>query len=242
MDRESGWGRAVWRFVRGRTPPSDFEDWLFSDPALEDFFGKALYLELISANYRSHDEVDVLRGALQAQEAKFCSHKCLCSYLDDTEVVDMGQHEPVFATLQELRRRGAPYWWLSMARCSECDQSWLVGAEERQNDVFCLRKLDNEAVERVFEDDTWPSDLDTYEVMLQLGRAAGRSVTFVDPLGSLSLSSTIADLAKARPGIRLSEIAALLNLDPEVARVISRKVIDETGVQIDLNHASGRLR
>jgi hypothetical protein len=48
-------------------------------------------------------------------------------------------------------------------------------------------------------------------------------VDFADPYES-SLTTTIADLAYARPGIGLSEIASLLNLDMELARALARRV------------------
>jgi hypothetical protein len=58
---------------------------------------------------------------------------CLCAGLNNVVVVDMGREsEKVFAALLEVKKRGKPYWWLSVYRCYVCEQSWLVAQEERQ--------------------------------------------------------------------------------------------------------------
>jgi len=110
----------------------------------------------------------------------------------------------------------------------------LVGQEERQNDVFCLRRLDRAEAKRLMDHNIWPRDFDTYEALLRLGHDAGRAVRFADPEGAASLRWTITDLAKARPRIRASELGSLLNLDPDVVRVLAERAIRDDGVEIDL--------
>ncbi len=105
-----------------------------------------------------------------------------------------------------------------------------------------MRRLEPEIAERVLKDDAWPQDFDRYETLLRLGLEAGKRWRFVDPLNS-SLPWTAADIAKERPGISVSEIAELLNLDPDLAKKIARKAVKEKKVKITFDgKRSGRLR
>jgi predicted transcriptional regulator len=157
---------------------------------------------------------------------------CLCAGLNDTIVVDMGdESDKVFASLSEVKKRGQPYWWLSVYQCYVCQQSWLVGQEERQNDVMCLQKLDLATMQNVLNNSQWPATFDHYKDLLRLGLQAGKQVWFLDPLNS-SLRWTISDLAKENPGINVSEIAKLLNLKIDLAVELANKATREDGVQI----------
>ena len=123
-------------------------------------------------------------------------------------------------------------WWLWCGECTRCGQWWLIGQEERQNDVFCLRRLADAERTALVDTDRWPSDFDTYEALLRLGLEAGWTVRFVDPEQAKSLRWTIEDLAKARPGIRVSQLARLLNLDMELAETLARRAVREDGAVI----------
>jgi hypothetical protein len=149
---------------------------------------------------------------------------CECGRLDDLAVVPMGHHDEVFRTLHLVRKRGMPQWWLGACTCSACGQTWLVAQEERQNDIFILRRLDTATARRLLGDGVWPPDFDRFERLLEIGRAAGHSVRFADVADS-TLLHTVADLARERPGIRVSELASLLNLDPAVAAELARQVV-----------------
>ena len=59
----------------------------------------------------------------------------------------------------------------------------------------------------------------------------------MDPMSSGALNGIFQDLAEARPGIRVSELATLLNLDLELASALARKIAQETGVIIEFDHA-----
>lgn len=149
---------------------------------------------------------------------------CECGRLDDLAVIPMGHHDGVFSTLQLARKRGMPQWWLGACTCSACGQTWLVAQEERHNDLFILRRLDAVAAGRLLGNGVWPPDFDRFETLLEIGRAAGRSVRFADVTDS-PLMHTVADLARERPGIRVSELAALLSLDPATAAELARRVV-----------------
>jgi hypothetical protein len=169
---------------------------------------------------------------------------CLCARVPGLAVIGMGSSlhagagelsDAVLETFETVKERGQPYWWASLQRCSVCGQRWLVAQEPRQNDVFCLRKLDIQQSIAIENDDQWPSDFDNYEQLLELGSRAGHSVRFVDPLEAGSLNWTVEDLARARPGIRVTEIARLLNLEPRIASILAKRVASATGVAIEFD-------
>lgn len=149
---------------------------------------------------------------------------CECGRINDLAVVPMGRHDEMFRTLQLVRRRGMPWWWLGACTCSACGQTWLVAQEERHNDLFILRRLDAVTARRLLGEDVWPPDFDRFETLLEIGREAGHTVRFPKAADS-PLMHTIADLARERPGIRVSELAVLLNLDPATAAELARQVV-----------------
>jgi hypothetical protein len=51
-----------------------------------------------------------------------------------------------------------------------------------------------------------------------------------------SLAWTIVDLAKERPGITISEIATLLNLDMDVAKELAKKAAKNERIQINFEN------
>lgn len=195
-----------------------------------------MYLAAISTDYRSAEAVDLLRDELRTFARAASPFACRCIELPDVAIVNMGEEgDVVLHTIDEIKWRREPYWWLSVRRCRACDQWWLVAQEERHNDVFCLRRLDPEQGTSIVDDDVWPSDFDTYEALLEIGVKAGCSVRFVDPLGSSSLSSTVEDLARTRPGIRVSEIARLLNLGTDLAATLAKRVVREKRLSIEID-------
>jgi hypothetical protein len=160
--------------------------------------------------------------------------QCKCATLSALAVVDMGQHEEIFRSLTKIRKRGDPCWWLYASECSACKTLWVVAQEERQNDVFIMRKLDGPAAELLMRDNVWPPDFERYEALLEIGRDYGRAVRFLD-IEDSSLPYTMADLARERPGIAVSRLAWLLNLAPDAALDLARKVVAREGVDIALD-------
>ena len=225
----------IWKFIRGDLSVKVFEKWLYSEDQLETMFGKALYFDVISANYSDNESIYQIKQLLSKFAHTSYPQKCHCIELPDVAVVDMGEDsEKVFQHHVEIKKRGEPYWWLYVNKCRECYQVWLVASEERQNDLYCLRRLDHQSLEDVLNKNQWPSYFDTYETLLHIGRKAGRSVRFVDQLDS-SLSLTIADLARERPGILVSELAQLLNLEFELATELSKRAVRDEHVQINFD-------
>ena len=222
----------LWMFVRGDTAVDAFEPTIYDDSELEALLGPQRYLDLISARFSDPEQVDKVRAELRGWLLEMSPLTCQCVTLPDLAVVDMGDHEGVFATLEERARRGARYWWLALYTCGACSQGWLVAQEERQNDIFCMRRLGSETVSSILAGSAWPDEFDRYESLLDIGRRSGRSVRFVDPLGSSSLAATITDLARDRPGIKLSELCTLLNLEREVALELAKAVVAAEHVEI----------
>ena len=161
-------------------------------------------------------------------------NRCKCGTLHTLAVVDMGQHQAIFQSFERVRDRGPPYWWLYACECRVCKTTWVIASEQRQNDVFILRKLESPARELLLRDNVWPPDFERYEALLEIGRDYGRHVRFFD-LEDSSLPWTMADLARERPGIAVSRLAWLLNLAPETALSLARKVVARDGVQITLD-------
>lgn len=226
----------IWKFIRGDMCTSDFEQWVYFDPTVEKTLGKDLFFEIISTNFSSRDAVFCIKEKLKRFAISVSSLSCMCIQLSDIAVVDMGdESEKVFLTLKEIKKRGNPYWWLSLYQCRECQQSWLVASEERHNDVFCLYRIDTLTMKDVVNQNQWPTVFDHYERLLGIGLEAGKRVRFLDPLNSSSLHWTISDLAKDRPGICISEIAKLLNLDFGLAEDLARKVVREDRVHISFD-------
>jgi hypothetical protein len=212
----------LWQFVRGDTPPQVFEQWLYSAPQLEVVFGERLYMKSIETNFADRNAVGLLKKDLGVFAAKRDQGLCHCVRHPNLAVVDMGNHDDLFSTLERTCERGDPFWWLYVSGCTVCAQKWLVAQEERHNDVFIMKRIGSVEVKSIEENNLWPADFDRYEALLEIGNAAGCAVTYADPLDS-SLVWTVGDLAKARPGIRVSELASLLGVSIELAEALAQK-------------------
>ena len=224
----------IWRFLRGDMPVLEFEQWVYGEKTLESTLGPDLYLELISASFKSKDSAyqikEMLRGFAEARDMSACR----CIRVGRPGVIDMGHENGFFDSLEQIAVRGDPYWWLLAYRCRHCGTTWLVAQEERQNDLYCVHALVPSEAKLLSEQGSWPNYFDRYETLLRMGRDAGRSVSFLDPLTS-SMRYTVEDLAKERPGIRVSELASLLSLDQETAETLARRAESEAKVKIEFD-------
>jgi hypothetical protein len=219
----------LWRFVRGDMPPAAFEQWTCTTPALESELGAPLYLQAISASYRDPYQIDSVKKAVESFLRTCRPAPCACLEMRDLQVVPMGEHERRLKTAEAVERHGEPLWWLEIDRCSACGQWWLLAAEERQNDNYCLRRMTDVEAERVLAGGPWPTDFHQYETLVRLGIDAGHVFRFLHPMDT---RWTIALLARQRPGIRVSEIAKLVALDQETAAVVAREVVRLEGVDV----------
>ncbi|MCP3677889.1 MAG: hypothetical protein GY721_09955 [Deltaproteobacteria bacterium] len=122
----------LWRFARGDTAPRKFEQWLYSAADLEAALGEALYMSSIETDFNSRASVFQLKQDLFAFASAHDESRCQCVRHPNLTVVDMGEHEEFFSTLETTWERGQPYWWLFASECTSCVQRWLVASEERQ--------------------------------------------------------------------------------------------------------------
>ncbi len=166
---------------------------------------------------------------------------CVCVRLPEIAVILMGDYKVYWeVSLEEVKSRGEPYEWLSAQRCLGCGQLWLVGTECRHIDILCLHRLTPGEADRLLKENKWPSDFDKYAKLLRLGKEAGRIggwIEGMDPTLS-TIPWTIACLARESPGIHVSEIAELLNLNILVAKRFSEQVVKEKGLMITLDKDS----
>lgn len=227
----------LWRFVRGDEEPAEFEQWIYAHSVeLESRLGKQPALEVLATDFRSAAAVPAVRQVLREYAERVSELECRCITLPNVAVIDMGDDsERVLASIEQRRSRGEPLWWLWCSECTRCGQWWLVGQEERQNDVFCLRRLADAEATALIANDIWPPDFDSYEALLRLGLIAGKSVRFAEPEQDKSLRRTVADLARARPGIRVSELVDLLNLEIDIALTLAKRAVQDDRVTIDLD-------
>lgn len=133
----------LWRFVRGDAESAEFGQWIYGQSdQLESRLGKRPALDVLASDFRSPEAVAGVRRVLGEYAERVSDLKCRCITLPNVAVIDMGeQSEAVLGTIEERRSRGEPFWLLWCGECTRCGQWWLVAQEERQNDVFCLRRL-----------------------------------------------------------------------------------------------------
>ena len=158
---------------------------------------------------------------------------CKCKDLPQFAIIRMTECGEVIGHFEEVRRRGDPQWWLDASQCRSCGTFWLKAQEERQNDIILLRRLSQAQADQIQRENQWPPEFDQYETLLRLGHEAGYRASFIDPLKASSVAWTIGDLARQRPGIKVSEIAQLLNLDLKTAAVLVDKAVVEHDLNID---------
>ena len=103
-----------------------------------------------------------------------CELPCECPMFPGTVAIDMAHPGRALAPFRAIRRRGEPYWWLGVTRCAACNTPWLMAAEERQNDVFVLRRLSETQLGQIEACDSWPADFDEYETVVRLGSVVWR--------------------------------------------------------------------
>lgn len=159
-----------WCFIRGDLSVRAFEQWVYETSELESAFSDEFYLTLISVDYSLAEAVHVLRTQLQFEIADFAKRECECHTLSHTARIDMGYHEGVFKSLKEVASYGEPLWWLWLAKCSVCGQDWMIGNEERANDVFLMKRMTGSEATQVMSHNQWPDDFKEYDQLIQIDR------------------------------------------------------------------------
>lgn len=210
----------LWRFVRGELSVSEFEAALYnSENQFEQYLGKELYLTTAANNFQDKDSTFSLKKLLRSHLEHVDPNSCRCLEIQNLDAIGMGHEGNLFQLLTPVKDYGKPLWWLSLYKCNVCSQFWMIAQEERHNDVYLLKRLREEEARAIENDNLWPKDFARFEDLLRIGAQFGHRVQFVDLFNS-SLESSVSDLTAARPDITDEEVANLLNLDLETARLI----------------------
>ena len=114
-------GDTLWLYLRGDMAAGEFERWVYSEQRLEEFFGAALYLEVISTGFRSQTELDTLDRSLRGFAEKACAGYCRCASMRDKSVLPMLHHDDFFQSLEEKKERTNPTE-IHAKRCRDCGQ------------------------------------------------------------------------------------------------------------------------
>ncbi len=206
-----------------------FEQWLYAQQELEGALGEALYMSLISCEFSDKDAVWQLRNSLL--EILSFDEKCKCQRIRDLNSIPMGGEEladgkfffeAVFDSLDEIASYGPDKWWLSIYRCNQCDQNWMVAQEERIYDEFLFQRISASEAQQALQGQ-WPDTFWTYEKTLAVARKFTDAPQFFDPM-AYSLQSTVEGFLKERPEISNNEIANLLGLSAAHCAKLVQKV------------------
>lgn len=222
-----------WFFIRGDTSAQEFESWVYKTTELQILFGEDFYMTLISTDYSSTGPAFVLKRELKGVISGSLERDCCCHTLPNLADVGMGEHNHIFKSLLEKAKYGDPLWWLWLAECEACKQFWMIGSEERINDVFVMNRLSLSTAQKILNESIWPDDFKTFESLLRIGRERGHSVRFVDPI-SPALVSTVIDLATTKPGISVQEISKLLQISLEQTKALVTEAMKDSFIKIAL--------
>lgn len=215
----------LWAFVRGDIEPKAFEAWFFGQNGFEFTLGEELYFELLSADYQDRrDAIPKLREQLESVLEPLRNKRCECLKIKEMSAIDMGfdgYFEIVFEPLQEVVRYGEEKWWLSISNCSVCRTNWLVAEDQRIYDAYFMKRINGEAV-ALAQSGQWPTEFQTWESVLSVGRKVSNPPLFFDRYSG-SLVWSVQDLLNERSDITKQEIAYLHGVPVGDAGVLRRK-------------------
>lgn len=95
---------SLWKFVRGDMTPAEFDYWACRDSNLESRLGNPFWLDMVSVNYSMGDDVKQIRKQLEDYLLAATERSCECIRLGNIAIIDMGNHEETFRSLDEARR------------------------------------------------------------------------------------------------------------------------------------------
>ena len=100
------------------------------------------------------------------------------------------------------------------------------------HDNYHVRRLDDETVRQIVERDVWPTDYDSLAALLAEARKGKKCCSTYD-VDRSSLDWDMRRLAIEEPGITISRLAWLLNMDYDVGVYLATKVVKKWNVDID---------
>lgn len=108
-------------------------------------------------------------------------------------------------------------WWLSLCRCADCAQHWLVAQEERLNDLYIVARITDDAASDIRSRGDWPEALSTYEELLRIGQANGHAARYGDPS---ELWPIAIDLVGQRATLDAGTLAELVQVSIDDAQAL----------------------
>lgn len=225
----------IWKYLRGDIDSNEFESWLYNNyKEIESELSKDIFSELISCNYKKNEVLKALRHLLVKTFAKY-NYECFCHEKRNVDIVPMAAKEDkFFKTVSKVTNRSENIWWVTLYKCSICNQSLLLGQESRINDIYCIKKVNDKEYFEIVQYNKWPNDFDFYSTLLLLGKKFNYVFKYFDPLNSKELYYTIIDIANVQTNIRLSKLYIYFNEDFEIIKEISKRAIENEKVIINL--------
>lgn len=220
---------ALWHFIRGDMPLTNFTAWLYAHEEIEAFLGPDFYLDVVSTDFENEQAVADLKETLAEYLDSHYPMACSCIKYADLSIIKMGDDERLtifFSTVNIVKRFGDPCWWLAFFNCAACHQNWLIAQESRINDIYILQRISVTETNLIQEQNEWPLSFRTYKELLKIGKEHGVGFRFFEPLSSPSLCYTIDEIVKEDKNIQPEEISQLMNLDIEDAKRIYDLVIN----------------
>ena len=140
---------------------------------------------------------------------------CRCSQYKTVDIDEFRVDSPVLR-FEQVQRRGPPHWWLAISRCADCGTYWMVAQEERLNDVYMLKRLDDDEKKAV-DAGNWPPVFDKYEDLLRIAKDYGHAMRYADPAEALPICI---DLLGQNPSIDEATVRHLVNVSPAEASLL----------------------
>jgi hypothetical protein len=208
-------------------PYDEFDKWFFSQKDFEYIFGKDFFLEFALMGSTNHYDIEKKRLMIERKIRDLSLISCECVALADLCYLSAGTEESsnVLSRLKEIKSYGEDKYWLYLYECDVCKQSWLVALEMRIDDVYYLKRLNNEEKEAIINFNEWPNYFFSYaEVLKNAPKLLPSRARFIDPYNSVSLLITLEILLKENNNISIQEIAELLGINLEVTKLILYKI------------------
>jgi len=211
---------SLWKFCRGDTAISEFENWLYALEDLEAVVGTDCYLHMISIDFRNSKDVECFKLWIKGRLPK--TAMCICHTIAEDQPVKLGTWED--GAFNVVERNAFGKFWVHRISCVVCGVQWLVACDELIYDEWVHRRdLGGE----------WP-EVDTYRKLLQLLKRKGAYVGYMDPMNSIEIPHAIETLARETPNIKLSDLEKLLPVDSDVIKKHALDVISTGKVSIDV--------
>jgi len=140
--------KKIMDFFYEKLDTASFEQWIYSTPELENFFGSSLYLEIIEADF--DENISYIRKLL----ADFLGTPLPCDCLD----LDNSWEGDEPFSVEKIKSAEEPFEWVNLFRCRACKQ-WWQNFIDVYSDIRWWDKLSKSDGENFAEKNPWVIDL-----------------------------------------------------------------------------------